>query len=312
MDLHNKKIVVTGGAGFLGSYVIEELKKDGVKNDTIIIPLVEQYDLREKSACKEVVKGADVIIHLAANVGGIGLNREKPAELFYDNLIMGVELMNAAYQAGVEKFVTIGTVCAYPKILPVPFKEENLWNGYPEETNAAYGIAKKALLVQAQMYRQQYGFNAIYLLPVNLYGPRDHFEPARSHVIAALIYKIAEAKKQGKDFIEVWGTGKASREFIYAADAAEAIVLATKKYDKAEPVNIGSGSETTIKELVGMLCRLMDFKGEIRWDHTKPDGQPRRMLDVTRAKQEFGFLAKTKLEDGLKNTVKWFYQTLGS
>ncbi len=306
MNLQNKKIVVTGGAGFLGSFVVEVLLCRGVPKKNIVIPRSKKTDLREKKNCLKAVQGKDMVIHLAAKVGGIGANRERPGEFFYDNLIMGVELMEAARREGVEKFVAVGTVCAYPKYAPTPFKEDDLWNGYPEETNAPYGLAKKMLLVQAQAYRQQYGFNAIYLLPVNLYGPRDNFSPDSSHVIPALIKKVADAKRGKKKYIEVWGSGKATREFLYVEDAAEAIVLAAEKYEKPDPVNIGSGKEIAIKDLVKTICRLMDFKGEIRWDKTKPDGQPRRLLEVSRAERAFGFRAKTDFEEGLKKTITWY------
>ncbi|MDO8574892.1 MAG: GDP-L-fucose synthase [bacterium] len=302
----DKKILVTGGKGFLGSHVVDVLKSRGIKAENIFIPRSKECDLRVRKNCDEIVKGKDIVIHLAARVGGIGFNREKPAELFYDNAIMSIQLMDAAYRAGVSKFVAVGTVCAYPKFTPVPFKESDLWNGYPEETNAPYGLAKKMSLVQAQAYRQQYGFNAIYLLPVNLYGPGDNFDPSSSHVIPALIKKVNEAKKSNSSFIEVWGSGSASREFLYVEDAAEGIVLAAEKYDKPEPVNIGSGSEISIKDLVLLICRLMDFKDEIRWDKSKPDGQPRRCLDVSRARQEFGFKAKTGFEEGMKKTIDWY------
>lgn len=308
MDLKNKKILVTGGAGFLGSFVVKKLIERGVPKENIFIPRSKDFDLLKWENCQKVVKDKDVVIHLAAKVGGIGFNQKYPGELFYDNLIMGVQLMEAARQAGIEKFVAIGTICAYPKFTPVPFKEEDLWSGYPEETNAPYGLAKKMLLVQAQAYRQQYGFNAIYLLPVNLYGPGDNFNPESSHVIPALIKKVADAKKENKDFIEVWGTGKATREFLYVEDAAEGIILATEKYDKPDPINLGSGMEISIKDLVETICRLMNFKGEIRWDTLKPDGQPRRCLDVTRAEKEFGFKAKTDFETGLKRTIEWYLE----
>lgn len=311
MDITQKKILVTGGAGFLGSFVVEALEKRGVPAGHISVPHRGTQDLRDRKACRDVVKGQDIVIHLAARVGGIGLNREKPGELFYDNLVMGVELMEAARQASVEKFVSVATICAYPKFTPVPFKEEDLWSGYPEETNAPYGLAKKMLLVQGQAYRAQYGFNAITLFPVNLYGPRDNFDPASSHVIPALIKKIDRAKRDGADFVEVWGTGKATREFLYVEDAAEGLVRATEQYDKPDPVNIGSGMEISIKDLVDLLCRLLDFRGEIRWDATKPDGQPRRMLDVTRAEREFGFRAKTSFEDGLRKTIEWYRANVG-
>lgn len=309
MNLKNKKILVTGGAGFLGSFVVKELLKKGVSPKNITVPRLKNCDLRIFKNCLQVVKNKDIIIHLAAKVGGIGLNKEKPGELFYDNLIMGVQLMEAARQIGVKKFVAIGTICAYPKFTKVPFSEEDLWGGYPEETNAPYGLAKKMLLVQAQAYRQQYGFNAVYLLPVNLYGPGDNFDLKSSHVIPALIKKVADAQKNKKNFIEVWGTGKASREFLYVEDAAKGIVLATEKYDKPDPVNLGAGREITIKNLVKIICAQMDFKGQICWDRTKPDGQPRRMLDVGRAKKEFGFVAKTSFEAGLKKTIDWYLKS---
>ena len=304
--LKNKKILVTGGAGFLGSFVVQKLLEKGVPQKNISIPRSKELDLRKWENCVKAVKGKDVVIHLAAKVGGIGFNKEKPGEMFYENIMMGTQLMEAARRAGVGKFVAVGTICAYPKFAPIPFAETSLWHGYPEETNAPYGLAKKMQLVQAQAYRQQYGFNAIYLLPVNLYGPRDNFSPDSSHVIPALIKKIAEAKKLKKRHIDVWGTGKASREFLYAEDAAEGIVLATEKYDGSEPINIGAGQEITIKKLVKTICRLMNFKGEIRWDKTKPDGQPRRMLDTSRAEKEFGFKAKTDFEEGLKKTIDWY------
>lgn len=306
MNLKNKKILLTGGNGFLGSFVKKELIKRGVKEKNIFIPRSSEFDLREKENCKKVVKNQDVVIHLAGKVGGIGFNRERPGEMFYDNLIMGIQLIEEARKAGVKKFVVIGTVCCYPKFTPVPFKEKDLWNGYPEETNAPYGLAKKMLLVQAQAYRQQYGFNVIFLLPVNLYGPGDNFDPKSSHVIPALIKKIADAKKNNKKYIEIWGDGSASREFLYVEDAAQGIVLATEKYNKKEPVNLGSGKEITIKDLVKLISKLMDFKGTIKWDKTKPNGQPRRCLNIDRAKSEFGFKATTNFEKGLKKTIKWY------
>ena len=298
--------MVTGGAGFLGSKVIENLRSSGVSASDLRVPRSRDSDLRNWENCVKAVKEMDVVIHLAARVGGIGLNREMPGTLFYDNAIMGIQLMEAARQAMVKKFVAIGTICAYPKFTPVPFKEDDLWNGYPEETNAPYGLAKKMLLVQAQAYRAQYGFNAIYLLPVNLYGPGDNFDPRRSHVIPALIRKFAEAEDSGSKKVEAWGTGEASREFLYVDDAAEGIVLAAEKYNSPEPVNLGAEFEIRIKDLVVLISKLMGFKGEIVWDTSKPDGQPRRMLDVSRAKKLFGFKAKTKFEAGLKTTIDWY------
>jgi len=306
MKLKDKKILVTGGSGFLGSFVVKKLVESGVKIQNIAIPRSRNTNLTEWRNCLKATCDRDIVIHLAGKIGGIGLNREKPGELFYENLMIGVQLMEAARRNGVKKFVAIGTVCAYPKFTPVPFSENNLWLGYPEETNAPYGLAKKMLLVQAQAYRQQYNFNAIYLLPVNLYGPGDNFDPGSSHVIPALIKKIYEAKKGGKKFIDVWGSGKASREFLFVEDAAEAIVLAAENYDKKEPVNIGAGQEIKIKRLVELICRFMDYRGGIRWDSSKPDGQPRRMLDVARAEKEFGFKAKTNFEEGLKRTIDWY------
>lgn len=306
MELKNKKILVTGGAGFLGKFVVKKLEERGVLEKNIFVPIFGDYDLRTWEDCQKAVNGQDIVIHLAGKVGGIGLNQKKPGELFYDNIIMGIQLMEAARQADVKKFVAIGTVCAYPKFTQVPFKEENLWDGYPEETNAPYGLAKKMLLVQSQAYRQQYGFNSIFLLPINLYGPGDNFDSETSHVIPALIRKIADAKKQGKDFIEVWGTGKATRGFLYVEDAAEGIILAAEKYNKPEPVNLGSEIEISIKDLVKLICNIMDFKGEIRWDVSKTDGQPRRNLDTSRAEKEFSFKAKNPFEEGLKKTIDWF------
>ena len=306
LDLTTKQIVLTGGAGFLGSWVHRTLLDRGVPERQIFVPRSESLDLRQWENCEQAVDGRDVVIHLAGNVGGIGYNREHPGELFYDNLMMGVQLMEAARLAGVEKFVAIGTVCAYPKFTPVPFAESALWDGYPEETNAPYGLAKKMLLVQAQAYRQQYGFNAIYLLPVNLYGPEDNFDPSSSHVIPALIRRIAEAMDAGKDEVVVWGTGAASREFLYVEDAAEGIVRASECYNSAEPMNIGAGREITIRDLVTTISRLLGYKGRITWDATKPDGQPRRMLDTSRAERECGFRAKVTAEDGLRRTIEWY------
>ena len=308
ISLVTKKILVTGGAGFLGSFVVQKLLERGVPKKNIFIPRSKDLDLRKWENCVKAVKNQDVVIHLAAVVGGIGYNQKIPGQMFYDNLMMGAQLMEAARQADVEKFVAIGTICAYPKHTPVPFSESNLWNGYPEETNAPYGLAKKMLLVQSQAYRQQYDLNAIYLLPVNLYGPGDNFSPESSHVIPALIKKIADAQKAGQKYIDVWGTGKASREFLYVEDCAKGIVLATEKYDKSDPVNLGANREIKIRDLVKTICKLMNFKGEIRWDKTKPDGQPRRMVDATLALKEFGFEAKTNFERGLKKTIQWYLE----
>jgi GDP-L-fucose synthase len=301
-----RRVMVTGGAGFLGSAVVRHLESAGATR--ISVPRSAQYDLRTRDGVERALADAtpEVLIHLAAIVGGIGANRENPGRFFYENAIMGIELMERARLAGVSKFVAVGTVCAYPKFTPVPFREEDLWDGYPEETNAPYGLAKKMLLVQAQAYRDQYGFDAIYLLPVNLYGPGDNFDPASSHVIPALIKKCLDARDTGDAVIEVWGTGSASREFLYVDDAAEGIVLAAERFDGREPVNLGVGQEITIKELVGLIARLTGFEGEIRWDATKPDGQPRRALDVTRARDWFGFEARTSLEDGLRRTIDWY------
>ncbi len=305
-----KKILLTGGAGFLGSHIVENLiKKRGLSRDQLTIPRSTQTDLRKWSEDEKAVKGADIVINLAARVGGIGFNQKFPGTLFYDNVIMGAQLIEAARQAKVKKFVQLGTVCAYPKYTPTPFKEEDLWNGYPEETNAPYGIAKKALLVMAQAYRQQYGMNVIYLLPVNLYGPGDNFDLESSHVIPAFVRKFTEAVGTGKTQVTIWGTGTASREFLYVDDAAEGILAAAEKYDKPAPVNLGTGKEITIRELVETVASLTGFKGKIVWDTTKPDGQPRRCLDVTRAKNEFGFEAKTRLELGLQNTIDWYENT---
>jgi GDP-L-fucose synthase len=304
LPFKNQRVVVTGGAGFLGSRVVERLRQKGATD--VFVPRSATLDLREKASCRTAVAGADLVIHMAARVGGIGFNRENPATLFYENLVMGAQLMEEARLAGVRKFVAIGTVCAYPKFTPVPFHEDDLWNGYPEETNAPYGLAKKMLLVQAQAYRQQYGFNGIFLLPVNLYGPGDNFDPRSSHVIPALIRKIWSAKQRGDEEVEVWGDGSASREFVYVDDAAEAIALASERYDGSEPVNIGSGMEITIKELVTVLTGLIGYQGRIRWDTTKPNGQPRRSLDVSRARDTFGFSAQTDFMTGLRHTVEWW------
>jgi GDP-L-fucose synthase len=305
-----KRVVVTGGAGFLGRYVVDGLKKRGCKN--ILVPLIEEYDFVQLSDIKRMydTMKPDIVIHLAAVVGGIGANREHPGKFFYENLMMGVQLIEQGRQRGIGKFVAIGTVCAYPKFTPVPFREEDLWNGYPEETNAPYGLAKKMLLVQSQAYRTEYGFNSIFLLPVNLYGPGDNFNPESSHVIPALIKKCVDAIKAGDDYIECWGSGKVSREFIYAADAAEGILLATEFYNGSEPVNIGAGFEITIKDLTEKIVRLTSFKGKIRWDSSKPDGQPRRCLDTSRAKKLFGFAAKTDFDTGLKQTIEWYKKNI--
>jgi len=304
----NKKVIVTGGAGFLGRVLVDQLRQKGCQH--ITIPRSAQYDLRETAAIEKLYAKTkpDMVIHLAASVGGIGANRENPGKFFYDNLIMGVQLIELARQMNIPKFVALGTICAYPKFCPVPFKEENIWNGYPEETNAPYGLAKKMLLVQSQAYRQQYGYNSIYLLPVNLYGPGDNFALESSHVIPALIRKCVEAKQRGDKSITVWGTGKATREFLYVDDAVRGIVLAAEKYNSSEPVNIGAGFEISIKDLVQLIVRLTKFKGEIVWDKTKPDGQPRRCLDTKRAYKEFGFKAKVPFETGLKKTIAWYEQ----
>ncbi len=304
-----RRIVVTGGAGFLGGFVIEGLQKRGCKN--ILVPKIEDYDLIKIDDIIRMYKKMkpDIVIHLAAIVGGIGANREHPGEFFYKNLMMGVQLIEQGRLRNIEKFVAIGTVCAYPKFTPVPFKEKDLWNGYPEETNAPYGLAKKMLLVQSQAYRAQYGFNSIFLLPVNLYGPGDNFNTASSHVIPALIKKCVDAVDSGADHIVCWGTGNVSREFIYAADAAEGILLATERYNGCEPVNIGAGFEITIKELVEKIAKLTGFKGQIRWDSSKPDGQPRRCLDTSQAKKLFGFKAKTSFDAGLKATIQWYQES---
>ena len=290
----------------MGSFVVEKLQERGCPY--IFVPRSRDYDLRDLGAIRRMLKDAkpDIVIHLAARVGGIGANRTHPAEFFYDNLIMGVQLFHESWRFGVEKFVAIGTVCAYPKHTPVPFKEEDLWNGYPEETNAPYGLAKKMLLVQSQAYRQQYGVNSIFLLPVNLYGPRDNFDLETSHVIPALIRKCIEAKERGDDHIVVWGTGKPTREFLYVEDAAEGILLATERYNESEPVNLGSGIEISIKDLVHLIARLTGFKGKIVWDTSKPDGQPRRCLDTSKAERLFGFKAKTPFEEGLRKTIEWY------
>ncbi|NTW19818.1 MAG: GDP-L-fucose synthase [Nostocales cyanobacterium W4_Combined_metabat2_030] len=306
LKLENKRILVTGGAGFLGRQVIDQLCQNGAERDKITVTRSHDCDLRVWENCQRAVDQQDIIIHLAAHVGGIGLNREKPGELFYDNLIMGTQLIHAAYQQGTEKFVCVGTICAYPKFTPVPFKEDDIWNGYPEETNAPYGIAKKALLVQLQSYRQQYGFNGVYLLPVNLYGPEDNFNPSSSHVIPALIRKVQEAQTRGEKQLPVWGDGSPTREFLYSTDAARGIVMGTQFYNDAEPVNLGTGYEISIKDLITLICELMGYDGEIVWETDKPNGQPRRCLDTERAKQAFGFTAEVEFRTGLNNTIDWW------
>jgi GDP-L-fucose synthase len=305
----DKRVVVTGGGGFLGQVVAEQLSSKGCKH--IMVPRSAEYDLREKSAIRKLYTQArpDMVIHLAAVVGGIGANRANPGKFFYDNLIMGAELMEQARQTGIAKFVAIGTICAYPKFCKVPFKEDSIWDGYPEETNAPYGLAKKMLLVQSQAYRQQYGLNSIYLLPVNLYGPGDNFSPESSHVIPALIRKCVEAKERGDKQIIVWGSGRATREFLYVDDAARGIILAAEKYNSPAPVNLGAGFEISIKKLVELIARLTKFKGKIVWDKNQPDGQPRRCLDTSRARKEFGFKARVSFEAGLKKTITWYALT---
>jgi len=306
LDLSEKKILVTGGAGFLGRQVVAQLLVAGAKEENLTVPRSRDCDLRSLDNCQKAATGQHIILHLAAHVGGIGLNREKPAQLYYDNLMMGSQLIHAAYEAGVEKFVCVGTICAYPKFTPVPFKEEDLWNGYPEEINAPYGIAKKALLVQLQSYRQEYGFNGIFLLPVNLYGPEDNFNPSSSHVIPALIYKVHQAQQKGEKQLFVWGDGSPTREFLYSTDAARGIVMGTQKYHEPEPVNLGTNYEISIKDLVELICQLMEFEGEIVWQTDKPNGQPRRCLDTTLAKEKFGFTAEMEFKQGLKNTIDWY------
>jgi GDP-L-fucose synthase len=304
--IRNKRVLVTGGSGFLGRYVCAAVREHAAAQ--VFTFRKAEYDLREREQIRHLLKESrpDLIIHLAAVVGGIGANRANPGRYFYENAVMGLHLMEEARLAGVSKFVGLATICSYPKFTPIPFREDDLWNGYPEETNAPYGLAKKMLLVQAQAYRQQYGFNAITLFPVNLYGPNDNFDPSSSHVIPALIRKVIEARDRGQPYIDVWGTGNASREFLFVRDAAEAIALAADRFDKPEPVNIGSGMEIRIRDLVPLICQLSNFKGEVRWDTTKPDGQPRRSLDVTRAMEEFGFTARTPFRDGLIETIAWY------
>lgn len=304
IDLSKKKILVTGASGFLGSHLVKKLKEKGAKH--FFTPGSREYDLRDLNACREVVRGMDIVIHLAGYVGGIGLNMKHPGEMFYDNIRMGIFLIDEARKANVEKFVALGTICCYPKFTPVPFREEDLWNGYPEETNAPYGLAKKMLLVQSEAYRQQYNFNSIFLLPVNMYGSGDNFDPESSHVIPALIKKFFDAKESGSKEVIVWGTGKATREFLYVEDAVEGIILATQSYNKSDPINLGAGFEISIKDLTEKIASIVEYEGDITWDHTKPDGQPRRMLDTSKAEKEFGFKAKTDFEEGLKKEYAWF------
>ena len=307
--MKHKRITITGGKGFLGTHLINKLKAKGYQH--LYIADIPDYDLVNLEDIKRIYDNSkpDIVIHLAAKVGGIGFNQENPATLFYENLMMGTQLLHEGYLRNIEKFVAIGTICAYPKFTPVPFKEEDLWDGYPEETNAPYGLAKKMMLVQSQAYRKQYGFNSIFLLPVNLYGPGDNFDPKSSHVIPALIKKCVDALSNNEPQITVWGTGKATREFFYVEDAAEAIILAMERYNKSDPINIGAGFEISIRELVKMIVELTGFKGRIIWDKSKPDGQPRRMLDTTNAFAEFGFKAKTSFEEGLKKTIEWYIST---
>ncbi|MFH1894735.1 MAG: GDP-L-fucose synthase [Patescibacteria group bacterium] len=305
INLAEKKILVTGAHGFLGKHLVKNLlEKRKVPKNNLYLPTAEELDLRKLENCRKAVRGQNIVIHLAGIVGGIGFNDKHPGKAFYDNAAMALNLLEAAKQEKIEKFTGIGSVCEYPKNIPMPFKEEDLWSGYPEETNAPYGLAKKFMLVQSQAYRSEYGLNAIHLLMLNLYGPGDNFNPESSHVIPALIKKIDEAKKEKMNYIEAWGTGKPTREFFYVEDAAEGIILATEKYDKPEPVNLGSGKEISIKKLVQLICELINFEGEICWDATKPDGQPRRFFDSKRAKKEFGFEAKTDLREGLKRTIQ--------
>lgn len=308
----DKRVCVTGGAGFLGSFVTKKLQERGAKE--VFIPTIEKYDLVQIDSIRQMYDDSnpDIVIHLAAMVGGIGANLEHPADFFYGNLMMGVQLIHEAWKRGIEKFVALGTICAYPKFTPIPFKEDDLWNGYPEETNAPYGLAKKMLLVQSQAYRQQYGFNSIFLMPVNLYGPRDNFNPQSSHVIPALIRKCLEAKAAGQPSIEVWGDGSPTREFLYVEDAAEGILLATEKYNGSEPVNLGSGMEISIKDLVTLIARLTGYEGKLVWDTSKPNGQPRRRLNVERAEREFGFKARVGFEEGLRRTIEWYQGQMSS
>jgi len=304
---NNKKILVTGGGGFLGSYLVSELKKKGIQN--LVISSSKENDLRILENCKKIVKNVNYVFHLAGNVGGIGLNQEKPGELFYNNIMMGTQLLDESRKAGVEKFIALGTICSYPKFTPVPFTESSIWEGYPEETNAAYGLAKKMLLVQSQAYRKQYNFKSIVLIPTNLYGPKDNFNPRSSHVIPALILKIYNAKKFNKSSINVWGDGTPTRDFLYVEDAAKGIIQAAEKYDDDSPLNLGSAEEISIKNIVTLLCELMEFNGTVVWDNSKPNGQPRRCVSYSKAEEKIGFKPQIKLKDGLKKTVEYFYQS---
>lgn len=310
IDLKEKKILLTGGAGFLGKIVYKKLIERGVNPKNIIVPRSREYDLRKKEICDKVVKDMDIVIHVAAKVGGLWFHVGREADFFYENSVMGLHLIDSAYRAGVKKFVGLGSVCEYPDNAPIPFMEEDLWNGYPSKITAPYGMSKKMMLVASQAYNAQYNFNAIHLLSINLYGPGDDFDPKSSHAIPAIIRRVHEAKKTGKNYIDVWGDGTASRELLYVDDAAEAIVLATESYDKPEPINLGSGREIPIKYLAEKICEYMDFKGEIRWDTSKKGGQLRRQLDVSKAEKEFGFKAQTKFEDGLKETIRWFEENI--
>lgn len=306
----NVRILLTGGGGFLGSHLLPMIIEAGAKPENILVPRQsDEWDLRRPNDCIRAIADRDIVIHLAAHVGGIAYNLAKPAEIFYDNASMALNLIDASYRAGVRKFIGIGSVCEYPKITPVPFSEENLWDGYPEESNGAYGLSKRMMLVQSQAYHKQYGFNAIHLLLTNMYGPGDNFDSTSSHVIPALIRRIGDAQNRGDSFIEIWGSGNASREFLYVKDAAKAIVLAAEKYDKPEPVNIGCGREIKIKDLVTLICKLMNFNGEVRWDTSRPDGQPRRSLDISRASEEFGFRVETRIEEGLREAINYWYNS---
>ncbi len=306
--MKDERITITGGKGFLGGHLIRQMRQSGYRHLTIAdLPEYNLVNIVDVRRLYEDLR-PDIVIHLAAKVGGIGFNQENPASLFYENAMMGIQLLHEGYTHGIEKFVALGTICAYPKLTPVPFKEDDIWNGYPEETNAPYGLAKKMMLVQSQAYRRQYGFNSIFLLPVNLYGPGDNFDPKSSHVIPALIKKCADAMRNGEDEIVVWGTGKATREFFYVEDAADAIIRAMEEYNKSEPVNIGAGFEISIRDLVDLIVELTGFQGKVVWDNEKPDGQPRRMLDTSRAREEFGFRARTGFREGLQKTIEWYRQ----